>query len=62
MELDISNTQPSVVRWTNLPNNTYKVNWDIALDSNCKRMGIGVVIRDEQWELWWLLNFVGILG
>jgi hypothetical protein len=48
VELDISDSQPSVVRWTNPPSNTYKANWDIALDSNRKRMGIGVVIRDEQ--------------
>jgi hypothetical protein len=35
------------VQWRPPPQNTYKVNWDAALDSVNQRMGVGVIVRDH---------------
>lgn len=34
-------------RWKNPPPDSYKVNWDAALNSKEKRTGIGVIIQDN---------------
>ena len=42
--------QPVIVslsRWHPLPFGWYKLNWDIALDSRTKHLGIGIVARDH---------------
>lgn len=33
-------------KWASPLFRRYKVNWDVALDSHNKRMGIGVIVRD----------------
>jgi ribonuclease HI len=35
-------------KWKSPPTGMYKVNWDIAIDANMKRMGLGIIIRDEK--------------
>jgi hypothetical protein len=46
VEADNSAAQAKVIKWNNPPSNTYKANWDMAVDSKSKKMGIGVVIRE----------------
>lgn len=40
-------TRTLQVRWTNPPPNSYKANWDAAKNLKEKRIGIGVIIRDN---------------
>ena len=43
------NTRPSKEeKWMNPPSGRHKANWDIAIDTKQKRMGLGVIIRDEK--------------
>lgn len=34
------------LKWTPPPHNTYKINWDVAIDKTHSRVGIGVIVRD----------------
>jgi hypothetical protein len=32
--------------WKTPPDGMYKINWDVAIDSKNRRMGIGIIARD----------------
>jgi hypothetical protein len=42
----ISQPAPTCMKWNNPPLGRLKTNWDVALNSDGKRVGIGVIIRD----------------
>jgi hypothetical protein len=35
------------VDWQTLPQEMYKVNWDMAIDSTNRRKGIDIIVRDN---------------
>lgn len=38
---------PVTIWWSKPPFGSLKYNWDASLDSSGKRMGVGIVVRDE---------------
>ena len=38
-------------KWLAPPQGWHKVNWDVAIDKTHEREGIGVVIREEKWQV-----------
>ena len=38
-------------KWEAPPHGWYKVNWDVAIDKVQQRMGVGVVIKEENWQV-----------
>ncbi|XP_042974604.1 uncharacterized protein LOC122306236 [Carya illinoinensis] len=46
----VQKTNTEMVRWEKPERGYVKVNWDASMDLKGKRMGIGIMIRDEQGE------------
>jgi hypothetical protein len=42
----ISQPAPTCMKWNNPPLGRLKTNWEVALNSDGKLVGIGVIIRD----------------
>jgi ribonuclease HI len=43
--------RPHSNRWTALPEGWWKANWDVAIDKISGRIGVGVVVRDDQGQM-----------